>query len=261
MGNIDYIPRCVFQSRLADALGEEHGWDEFRTRFPVEAGKVDNDTGLPNAVTVAFWRDVDNWDGIVPIEEHVQQCCIRANFSGNKVALLRGENLGTSQQPTSIANAVASPKTLDPTHAPPPLRHEAERWLRGIASTVDATSALTEFKRLFGSFRLRNHRIFAFRNPDNPRNPLGVPNLDIHFRQLAIPGANPADYLMLAYEPDGADEVRQPTALDAGNDLRNLEMFEPGGYTRPEGGLDGVPEVVTTPPLGRQVTVPPRQIR
>lgn len=234
--------------------------DDFRSRFPQETEKIERDPALPDAVRNLFWICIGNYDASIELSDHAQNCCRNWPLHGPTVALGADECLGTAQPRIGLIDDLTVPLTLDPARIPP-LRHEVERSLDEICSLVDVDEAVAAFRRNFENFRIRSHRIFAFRNPADPVKPLNAAPLPETFNRLAIPGAHPNDYLLLAYEPENRiNGVRQPTALDAGAKFESLSSYEPGGVTRPVSGVPGLPEVVSDPPLAQDVVIAPRKI-
>lgn len=231
------------------------GVAEFRRKHGPLAAKVDADPGLPAPVRANFWTCVEGWAAPDDIEALFDRCCQAYQFVGPNALLSHGEQLGTAQKLKYF------PENFQVQAAPglpAYTRVQAEHYMNTVVHESDEGIALNLFRRYFGPLRLRppaapNARLFAFRNPGSPTNPL-LTNLRVLFANLAIPGANAVDYVILAFHPGPGDQVRVPTSLDAR--FQNLAAFAPGGQT-----AGGILEVITTPPRCNDVTSAPRHIR
>jgi len=231
------------------------GVAEFQRKHGPLAAKVDADTGLAATVRTNFWTCVDGWIAPDAIEALFDRCCEAYQFLGETARLDRNEQVGTAQKLRYFAtnfHIQAAPGL--PAYTPV----QAEQYMNRVLRERDELVALQSFKRYFGPLRLRpvaapKARIFAFRNPSSPTNPLRT-DLQKLFTNLAIPSAKPVDYVVLAFRPGSGDQIRVPTCLDA--QFRNLQTFVPGGRT-----AGNILEIIATPPRCDDVTAAPRHIR
>jgi hypothetical protein len=232
------------------------GVAEFRRKHPNKANKIEADGAISVAARDDFWQEVERWNR-GSIEDFVTRACRNRQYLGPPVALGVGERVGTAQRRDALASGLSRQK---PPRLPALVRSQVDLYLVIVELEPSNARALDSFKRYFGKLRLRTirgskrkTRIFAFRNPASPVEPLQFGSIATAFDRLSIPGAAAADYLLLAYQPRDDDLVHQPTCFDA--NIRNLEDFIPGGKTA--GGMD---EVITTPPRCIDVTHAPRSI-
>jgi len=231
------------------------GVAEFQRKHLSLFQKISTDVGLPATVRTNFLTCLDQWNPSAVIEAHFDVCCSQYQFQGSPVALSRGERLGTAQKKRHFKTNFQNQTTPG---LPAYTSIQAEKYLNKVLRESNAAAALHTFKRYFGHLRLRPissaaARIFAFRDPLNPTNPLGGP-LQTTFSKLSMPGATAREYVMLAFSPGRSDRVCQPNSLDA--TFRNLHLFVPGGVT-----AGGMVEVIATPPLCSDVTDAPRYVR
>jgi hypothetical protein len=229
---------------------------EFRRIHPNKAKKIDDDAAIPAVIRNGFWQEVEGWTR-GNIERFTERCCTKRQFCGPKIVLGAGERVGHAQKRAVLASALARQK---PRRLPALLRAQVDLYLAMVVREPDRNHALTFFKSKFGKLRLRSirggktkTRIFGFRNPASPSDPLQFSDLPSSFMKLSIPAASSADYLIIAYQPAADDLVHHPTCFDA--NMRNLEDFSPGGKTA--GGID---EVITTPPRCIHVTHAPQSV-
>lgn len=231
------------------------GIAEFKHKYLSFYQIIERDTGLPRIVRGRFWSCLDSWPSTGGIEAWFDQCCEAHQFEGPIARLVRGEQVGTAQKRRYFKNNFSA-QTAPGLPAYTPV--QAEKYMNKVLREPDETAALHLFKQFFGRLRLRpvagkKARIFAFRDPSKPTNPLGANLLGL-FAKLAIPNATAAEYVMLAFKPGAGDKVREPNCLDA--QFANLEKFIPGGRT-----AGGVLEIIVTPPRCSDVTRAPRHIR
>jgi len=235
------------------------GETRFRGHFPDYAAKIDGDSLIDDPLRTDFWRVVDRTTAIDAnaISDHADRCCRARQFRGPDVVLVTDELVATAQNIGGLANDLS--RQRDPSSSVPPLtRREAEVRITEISIEPDEAEALRRFRGTYKNRRLRvSKRVFAFQNPDNAGNPIDYTPRSELFDRLALPGSPPADdYIFIEFQPHDRARKKRPNCLDAG--MWNLGVFVPGGHTAPI-GLDGLPELITPPPLQSAVTSAPRR--
>jgi hypothetical protein len=250
------VEQLAFGSQRAGNGIVPGGIAEFRRLHPGIAAKIDTDGAIPPDVRLSFWTEIDAWPG-GSVTKLANKACLLRQFLGPVAALDPSEHLGTAQSRGALESGLSRQK---PPRLPALLRTQVRHYLGGIERDPDRSSALATFKVKFAHLRLRSIRggrkkvrIFGFRNPASPLDPINLGSLADTFTKLSIPAASAADYVILAYKPANDDLVHLPTCFDA--NMRNLDEFVPGGKTA--GGMD---EVISTPPRCANVTQAPRPI-
>ena len=221
----------------------------FDASFPNYAQKVAKDPNLNATLVDHFWGIVEACDVQCRLNKTKPcKCCSSFEMRVQEVPLSRGERLGTTQKAWFVALSISNQhKSLfTPT--------DVIQSFSDI-SEMPPADGLKSFHDEFAPFRITmGTRVFAFRNPASPTDPWGALPLRDMFRRLAIPDSDTDE--RYAFEFDCQDTARVPTSLDA--NIKNYMAYDHGGMTKPPGGLIGLPEVVTPPPLGRAVTKAPR---
>lgn len=244
------------------------GTERFRDLHFAFAEKIDSDPNISVAERLQFWVELDDFpddDDSQLLSGFIKLCSAR-QWTGPEAdpPFVDGEQLGSAQYFEALVNDLSS--QMNPSDPlPPSTPAETRLDLSRILRDLDEARALSKFKNLYTGLRLRSlrygsgTRIFAFRNPRRPLAPLSDGGLAKLFDRLAIPNGRPENYILLAFDCTHIEHARIPNCFDA--NLHNLSLFLPGGVTAPPHGLQGLPELVVTPPLCDHITYPPRSIR